>query len=414
MQIDAATVCEVMADLDLEGLTTHRTVAPELSEDSLVSFDGISPSNELTYQDFHDAVRSAWGNGAPLKSKDRPAEDSPKWTEPNSTTWPAESISRMRLHSEETSPTSFELDHLQGEVDVRSSSSMPITAASTLPLTDQESSEEQQHESQSEQSVAAIAVADSAALTAEPSAPKHQAAQLEVKNIPHESPLQPTVNGTSPQAIEDARGQKATEMNSSFAPSQSKPGIVPIQGRADLGAQWRAVLRTLQNVYKKEKSTADTARALRGGTVVAVAFALTVGGLVFGWRHHEVMEPPLKVVAVAPSPSSMDPSQSSAAVRDSQDSQMPSGKVAPPAARAQQKPVVVTIEYGQTLGEVSLQHLGQFNPEVTREIQKSNPEIRDPDLIIAGTQIRLPSPPVHADIRTPSPEDVPSRAEGQQ
>ena len=89
-------------------------------------------------------------------------------------------------------------------------------------------------------------------------------------------------------------------------------------------------------------------------------------------------------------------------------------KASPPAAKAQQKPVVVTIEYGQTLGEVSLEHLGQFNPEVTREIQKSNPEIRDPDLIIAGTQIRLPSPPVHADIRTPSPEDVPGRAEGQQ
>ena len=93
---------------------------------------------------------------------------------------------------------------------------------------------------------------------------------------------------------------------------------------------------------------------------------------------------------------------------------MPPGKVSPPASKAQQKPLVVTIEYGQTLGEVSLEHLGQFNPEVTREIQKSNPEIKDPDLIIAGTQILLPSPPVHADIRTPSPEDVPGRAEGQQ
>jgi type II secretory pathway predicted ATPase ExeA len=414
MQIDAATVSEVMADLDLEGLTTHRSAVPELSEDSLVSFDGISPSNELTYQDFHDAVRSAWGNGAPLKSKDRPAEDSPKWTEPNSTTWSADSISRMRLHTEESSPTSFELDHVQGEVDVRGSSSLPITAASTLPLTDQESSEAQQRESQSEQGVAAIAVADLAGLTAEPSAPEHQALQLEGKNIPHESPLQPTVHATSPQAIEDARGQKTAEMNSSFAPLPSKPSIMPIRGRANLWAPWRAALRTLQNVYKKEKSTAGTGRAIRGGTMVAVAFALTVSGLVFARRQHEFMQPPLKIVPVAPSSGSMGPSQPSAAVRDSQDSQMPPGKVSPPPAKPQQKLVVVTIQYGQTLGEVSLQHLGQFNPEVTREIQKSNPEIRDPDLIIAGTQILLPSPPVHADIRTPSPEDVPSRAEGQQ
>ena len=56
-----------MADLDLEGLRTHRSAVPEVSEDALSSFDGISPSNELTYLDFHDAVRSAWGNGAPIK-----------------------------------------------------------------------------------------------------------------------------------------------------------------------------------------------------------------------------------------------------------------------------------------------------------------------------------------------------------
>ena len=322
-QIDAATVSEVMADLDLEVLTTHRSAAPELSEDSLVSFDGISPSNDLTYQDFHDAVRSAWGNGAPLKSKDRPAEDSPKWTEPDSTTWPVDAIFRSRLHSEETSPTPSELDDPQAEVDVRSSSSLPISAASTLPLTDQGSPQAQQYKSQSEQDLTPIAVADVAGMTAEPSVPAHQAVQLEVENIPQESPLQPAVHATSPQAAEDGRRPKPAEMNSSFAASQSKPGIMPIQGRADLRAQWRAALRSLQNVYKKEKSAAGTSRAIRGGTVIAVAFALTIGGLVFAWRDHEFMQPPLKAVPVAPSLGSTDPSQPSAAVRDSQASQMP-------------------------------------------------------------------------------------------
>ena len=33
--------------------------------------------------------------------------------------------------------------------------------------------------------------------------------------------------------------------------------------------------------------------------MIAVAFALTVSGLVFAWRHHEFMQPPLKVVPVA-------------------------------------------------------------------------------------------------------------------
>lgn len=412
-QIDAATVYEVMADLDLESLTTHRSDVPELSEDSLVSFDGISPSNELTYQDFHDAVRSAWGNGAPIKSKDRPADESPKWTEPDSMPQSLDAIFRMRLHADEKSPSSFELDHPQGEVDVTSSSSLPVSTASTLPLTDPGFPQAQQHESQGEESLSTIAVADVAGRTAEPSASTHQAVQLEVKNIHQESPLQPAVHVTSPHATEDARRQKTTELNSSFVPSHSKPSTVSIRGRADLWAPWRAALRTLQNVYKKEKSTADTGRAIRGGTVVAIAFALTVSGLVFAWQHHEFMQPLTKAVPVAPSPGSLDPSQPSAAVLDSQDSQMLHAKVSPPPANTQQKPVVVTIEYGQTLGEVSLQHLGQFNPEVTREIQKSNPEIKDPDLIIAGTQILLPSPPIHSDIRTPSSEEVPSREEGQ-
>jgi type II secretory pathway predicted ATPase ExeA len=414
MQIDAATVCEVLADLELEGLTTHRSTVPEISEDALVSFDGISPSNDLTYQDFHEAVRTAWGNGAPLKGQDRPAEDRPKWTEPNGTPGPVDAYFRMRLDTEEPSQTSFELDHPQGEVDVRSSITLPISAASPLPFADQGSPQAQKHNSQSEESLMPVAVADVTGMTDGPSAPADQAVQLEVRNIPHESPLQTTVHATSPQTTEDARRQKSTEMNSLPAASQSKPGVMPRRGRTGLWAPWRAALRTLQNAYKKEKSTADTGRAIRGGTVVAVAFALTVSGLVFAQRHHEFVQTPLKVVPVAPSPASMDTSQPSSAVRRDQDFPTPPGKASAAPAKAQQQPVVVTIEYGQTLGEVSLQHLGKFNPEVTREIQKSNPEIRDPDLIMAGTQIILPSPPVHADIRTPSPEDVPGRAEGQQ
>src|SRR5580704_1341309 len=43
-QIDAATVCEVIADLELDDLSTHRSAAPESAEDTLSSFDGISPS----------------------------------------------------------------------------------------------------------------------------------------------------------------------------------------------------------------------------------------------------------------------------------------------------------------------------------------------------------------------------------
>jgi hypothetical protein len=53
---------------------------------------------------------------------------------------------------------------------------------------------------------------------------------------------------------------------------------------------------------------------------------------------------------------------------------------------------VITLEFGQTLSEVSLRYLGRFNDQLTLQIQKLNPEIKNPDFIIAGTKIRLPIP----------------------
>jgi general secretion pathway protein A len=404
-QIDAATVSGVMADLDLEGLSTHRTAVPEASEDALSSFDGISPSNEVSYQDFHDAVRSAWGNGAPVKSEVSPAPDSSKWTGPNSMPRPVDAIFRMSLQTEGTSRTSFALDRPQEEDNAKSLGSLPISAASP---------QAQQDERLSERSHTPVAVTNGAGPIAEPSTPKHQAEQLEIKNIPHGSTLQPTMPATSSQATEDMRRQKTTKANSFFALSRIKSRIIRRRGREVLLATWEAVLRTWPSIYKKRTGDADKSRAIRRGTVVAVAFALTASGLVFASRHREFMRPPLKVVPVAPLASSMAPLQPSAAFHDSQGFKMPHDKVFPPPAKARHSPVVVTVEQGQTLGEVSLRYLGQFNPDVTKEIQMSNPEIRDSGLIFAGTPIRLPSPSVHADISTPSSGEVPNRAEEQQ
>src|SRR5579864_92263 len=406
-QIDAATVCEVMADLDLEGLSTHRVLAPELSEDELFSFDGISPSNELTYQDFHDAVRAAWGNGARLKSEDKPAEDSPKGTGPNGMPRAVDAISRESLDTEGKSKTSFEED------DVKGVGTLPLFAAYPSALTDQGSPQAQQKESQGEQSPTLIAVANGAGAIAEPLAPEPQAMQLEIKKIPPASLLQPTGHAASSQMTEDGHGQKPTEPDSLLGPSRSKSSIMPRRGRPYPWATWWAVFRASQNFSKKESETVDKSRTISGGTLVALAFALAISGLGFAWYHHEFMRPPLKVVPVAPSAGSRNPSQPPAAFQKSLGSQIASDKVSPPPAEARSGPVVITVEHGQTLGEVSLRYLGQFNPKVTREIQMSNPVIRDPDLIFAGTQIRLPSPSVHPDISTPSSREVLNRAEEQ-
>ena len=411
-QIDAATVREVITDLDLEGLSTHRSTGPELTEDSLCSFDGISPSNELTYQDFHDAVRAAWGNGAPLKTDGRPAQDSPKWTGPNSMPRPVEAIVRMSLHTEETAKTAFELDRPR-EVGNASSGSVPIPPASPSELTGPVNPQAppQQHGNQNEQRPARVAAGEEVRPPGTSRTPEPQAAQLEIKNASHGSSVEPAMHSSSPQAIENVLRKKTFDPNSFLTSSPSKPGIIQRRGREVILSTWTAVLRTWLSMYKKGAAAANKGRAVRGGTVVAVAFALTASGLLVTWGQREYMPTSLKGVLMAPSQGSMAPAQASAAIPASQSSEIPQGKLSPAQAMSQYRPIVVTLEQGQTLGQVSLHYLGQFNPKVTREIQMFNPKISNPNLIFAGTEIRLPSPSGRLDISPPSAGDVLNRAE---
>jgi hypothetical protein len=80
----------------------------------------------------------------------------------------------------------------------------------------------------------------------------------------------------------------------------------------------------LQGVYKKETDPAEESRAIRGGTLIAVAFALITSGLMFGWRHHEFMRstphdglvasPSVSVASLQPSTSLLKSAPSSGEV----------------------------------------------------------------------------------------------------
>ncbi len=67
-QIDVSTVREVLADLDLDALSSNSNLAPDTASDSLFSLGELEPTNEESYREFHAAVRAAWGtdtgNGA--------------------------------------------------------------------------------------------------------------------------------------------------------------------------------------------------------------------------------------------------------------------------------------------------------------------------------------------------------------
>jgi len=307
-QIDATTVCEVMADLELEGLSSHRSSAPEVSEDALSSFDGISPSNDTTYRDFHDAVRAAWGNGAPVKSDVRPAQDTAKWTAPSSTPRPVDAVFRMSVQTDGASATSFVEDHPQEKDDAKRSSSLPISAALPSASPEQTSPRARQDVRQSERNSAPFAPANGAGPIAGPLTPKPPTAQLEIKNTPQGNPLLPAMAAPTSQMTEDMLPRNATKANSFLARTRGTSSIMRRRGREILVATLGAMFRAWHGLYKKTTGDADKSRAVRGGTVVAVAFALTVGGLAFAWHHHEFTRPPLKEVPVAPATSSMAPS----------------------------------------------------------------------------------------------------------
>jgi type II secretory pathway predicted ATPase ExeA len=62
-QIDVSTVREVLADLDLDALSSGKLTA-DTTSDSLFSLGELEPTNEQSYREFHAAVRAAWGADA--------------------------------------------------------------------------------------------------------------------------------------------------------------------------------------------------------------------------------------------------------------------------------------------------------------------------------------------------------------
>ena len=54
--------------------------------------------------------------------------------------------------------------------------------------------------------------------------------------------------------------------------------------------------------------------------------------------------------------------------------------------------LALSIRPGDTLTAIIIQHYGAYNKETLRAVLHENPEIQDPDLIIAGETLRLPLP----------------------
>jgi cytoskeletal protein RodZ len=153
----------------------------------------------------------------------------------------------------------------------------------------------------------------------------------------------------------------------------------------------------LAESFGKKKAGGEERPWVLGSRKLAVAmFTLIGGGMLGVARHYGAAKSSQREESPAPSTNSArvaSPAIASSRFgaphpEDVEDKD--NGQTQP--ATLSQTSTVVTVESGQTLGGVSLQYLGRSSPEAIREIQTLNPEIRDPDLIIAGKQIRLPAP----------------------
>jgi general secretion pathway protein A len=76
-QIDASIVSEVLADSDIEGLGTRALAPARMGEDGLIPFDGVAPTDEASYEKFHNTIRSAWGESNRGDTDDEPVESQP-------------------------------------------------------------------------------------------------------------------------------------------------------------------------------------------------------------------------------------------------------------------------------------------------------------------------------------------------
>ncbi len=78
-QIDVSTVREVLADLDLEALSSNNSkLTANTTSDSLLSLGELEPTNEQSYREFHAAVRAAWGTDVGNKMEIAYSEGEPQ------------------------------------------------------------------------------------------------------------------------------------------------------------------------------------------------------------------------------------------------------------------------------------------------------------------------------------------------
>jgi general secretion pathway protein A len=373
-QTDAAIVSEVLADLDIEGLGTHPLAPGRLAQDSLSSFDGLSPTDDSSYQEFHNAVCTAWEKGTPMTAQYALMESGPVHIKSGDKNDPVETNFQAPVRSQNLPGSPFEMDREStGEAAAQFASLSAPQFASQVPRGSNSHGAPQQ-EARGEAEEGSLALSSS-----EETAPRSENRKTRAAIS---SLLE--VHGATHRPADKQQSQEP-----------AKPNFRPLSvGTQRIGIWARALSKFSPYAQKKVEDVVNKRRTAIGRTMIVVAFVLAVGGVLFVGRFDEIVHLKHDSILDTSRSNSMNPVTESSAIDSIKISQEAREEKPTRSSRTREgKPTVITLESGETLSGLSFRYLGRFDPEVTQQIQMLNPKIMDPDRIFAGTQVRLPAPP---------------------
>lgn len=193
-----------------------------------------------------------------------------------------------------------------------------------------------------------------------------------------------------PAAREDSSKQFKEKDQQEPVPSAKSNYDGTFMGRA------RGLLRAMSLIRRNGHETPVISKISGNGTrfvVLPVVIFLVAGFFVFAERYAGVMRTSANAATGPTEPAKENrPGATTTTKGSGKDPKTMNSEESTRGDVAANKPVVVTVEEGQTLSGLAMRYQGRFDTEVTQEIQKLNPQIQNPDMIFAGTQLRLPRP----------------------
>jgi general secretion pathway protein A len=384
-QIDASIVNEVLADLAMDGLGT-RILSPKLTDhDSSSTFDKLSPTNEETYLDFLSAVRAAWAGNNGAKPLAEPAGSDLAINKTDKGRRSLLSISQNPAGSQSLSGTPVALNVEPAENGIEGT---PAGAFQILPGIETQTGVPQTLEIGDRSDSLKLAHSDEAHCP--PNASRLEMRTPHSENWEAVGAISPTGQGLPPGV--STPPQVRRYLTETSPQDVNSPSTVEGTAPSNFGAWSSAISQLLPHTHKAPAGAKKGHASVVRRTLTIGAIATVVGGsLTLGWAHESAR---LRA----------EKANSPAAGRVHLLNHLRTGEPAIPPEKPSvessdifngapsDKSSVITLESGQTLSEVSLRYLGRFNDQLTLQIQKLNPEIKNPDFIIVGTKIRLPMP----------------------